>query len=224
MKALSDTLIVVAIDVDEEQEAEFNRWHQEVGIPRLLESPGYLSAVRCRAVVGEPRFTTMFEANPSATVKYSFDAESSFAPDSLELAKHVRLNVAVYQQIFPETGVIQGADWREEGTPGAILFNRFNVLPEREEEFNAWYNDEHLPFLAKVPGTISDRRFVALKGKQKYLARYDLTNPDVPTTEEWLKIRYSPWTMRVGRTVKDAWRNVLVPLEDVQLAKPPFGA
>jgi hypothetical protein len=199
--------------------AEFNLWQQEVGIPRLLESPGYVSAVRCTAVVGEPRYTTIFEVNPSAAVKHPIDQESTFAPDSDELSKHVRLDVAVYQQIFPETGVVEGVDWHEEGTPGAILFNRFNVDPERDEEFNAWYNTEHLPLLATVPGTISDRRFAAVKGKQKYLARYDLANPDVPTTEAWLKIRYTPWTMRVGRSVKDSWRNVLVPIGEIQIAK-----
>ena len=219
MKALSGTLVIVAIDVEPEWEAEFNHWHEAVGVPRLLESGGYLNSIRCSAVVGEPRYTTMFEVDRSAAFKHPFDQVSTYTPDASELASHVKLDVAVYQQIFPETGVVQGIDWREEGTPGAILFNRFNVLPERDEEFNAWYNEEHMPLLAQVPGTISDRRFVAVQGKQKYLARYDLVNPDVPTTEAWLEIRYTPWTMRVGRSVRDSWRNVLVPLGEVQVAK-----
>ena len=28
-----------------------------------------------------------------------------------------------------------------------------NVAPEAEEDFNAWYDEEHLPALAGVPGT-----------------------------------------------------------------------
>jgi antibiotic biosynthesis monooxygenase (ABM) superfamily enzyme len=217
VNATSDTLVIVSIDVEPEYEDEFNRWQEEENIPRLLESPGYLSAVRCEAALGTPRLTSIFEVDPSAAVELPIDQASTFVPD--HLASHAQLDVAVYKQIFPEEGVLHGVDWQDQGTPGAILLNRFNVPPEADEEFNAWYNEEHLPMLAEVPGTISDRRFAAIKGKQKYLARYDLVNTDVPTTEAWLKIRYTPWTKWIGRYVRDSWRVLLVPQGEVQFAK-----
>ncbi len=34
-----------------------------------------------------------------------------------------------------------------------------DVLPEHEAEFNRWYDDEHLPGLAAVPGTARASRY-----------------------------------------------------------------
>ena len=36
---------------------------------------------------------------------------------------------------------------------GGFLLNAMNVAPEHEADFNAWYDQEHLPLLSKVPGT-----------------------------------------------------------------------
>ena len=220
MNALSSTLVIVSIEAPPEPAEELSRWQKEEGVPRLLQSPGYFSAVRCEAVVGTPRYATIFEVDPASATTFPVDVAGSFLPAAGSLSEHVQVDVAVYQQIFPDEGVLHGVSWLGDGrTPGAILLNRFNVVPEFEEEFNAWYNTEHLPMMADVDGTISDRRFAAVKAKQKYLARYDLTNPDVPTTEPWLKVRYTPWTKWIGRAIRDGWRCVLVPLEDVQFAK-----
>ncbi|HEX5368119.1 MAG TPA: hypothetical protein VFY10_01750 [Dehalococcoidia bacterium] len=210
----------MSIEVEPEYADELNRWQKEEGVPRLLQSPGYRSAVRCEAVVGAPRYASIFEVDSAEATKFPIDQTSSFLPATGPLSEHVQIDVAVYEQIFPDEGVLRGVSWQDEGkTPGAILLNRFNVVPEFEEEFNAWYNTEHLPMMADVDGTISDRRFAATMAKQKYLARYDLMNPDVPTTEAWLKVRYTPWTKWIGRAIRDGWRCVLVPIEDYQFPK-----
>ncbi len=53
----------------------------------------------------------------------------------------------------------------------------------REEEYNAWYDDVHLPEFTALPGVISGRRFKvtspATNGKPAYAAIYELsTGPD----------------------------------------------
>ena len=50
----------------------------------------------------------------------------------------------------------------------------------REEEYNAWYDDIHLPEFCALPGVISGRRFkVAEEGKPRYAAIYELSaHPD----------------------------------------------
>ena len=50
----------------------------------------------------------------------------------------------------------------------------------REDEYNAWYDDIHLPEFSALPGVISGRRFkVAGDGKAQYAAIYELsTHPD----------------------------------------------
>ena len=50
----------------------------------------------------------------------------------------------------------------------------------REEEFNAWYREEHLPGLAAVPGTVGAYRFLRPVGRSpRYVACYDLLSPQV---------------------------------------------
>jgi hypothetical protein len=53
----------------------------------------------------------------------------------------------------------------------------------REEEYNAWYDDTHLPEFSALPGVISGRRFKvaspAADGKPTYAAVYELSaTPD----------------------------------------------
>ena len=50
----------------------------------------------------------------------------------------------------------------------------------REDEYNAWYDDIHLPEFSALPGVINGRRFkVAGDGKPQYAALYELSaHPD----------------------------------------------
>ena len=34
-----------------------------------------------------------------------------------------------------------------------------NIAPEHESDFNEWYNEEHVPALVAVPGTLCTRRY-----------------------------------------------------------------
>lgn len=72
--------------------------------------------------------------------------------------------------------------------------------PEREAEFNAWYDTEHIPERLALPGFLSARRWVAdaPPGSGKYLATYELLSRDVLSSPEYLD-RYAnptPWTRR----------------------------
>src|SRR6476469_9500649 len=50
----------------------------------------------------------------------------------------------------------------------------------REDDYNAWYDDIHLPEFSALPGVIAGRRFkVAGDGKPQYAAIYELSaHPD----------------------------------------------
>ena len=48
----------------------------------------------------------------------------------------------------------------------------------REDDYNAWYDDIHLPEFSALPGVIAGRRFkVAGDGKPQYAAVYELSSP-----------------------------------------------
>jgi hypothetical protein len=72
--------------------------------------------------------------------------------------------------------------------------------PQMAEEFNAWYDLEHLPERLSVPGFRSARRWV-LDGKPgdgKYLATYELDSLAVLTSPAYLArfANPTPWSRR----------------------------
>ncbi len=76
-----------------------------------------------------------------------------------------------------------------------------DVNPKHEEEFNAWYNTEHLPELLAVPGILTAARYEATKGGPKYLAVYELEGVEVLQTPEFKNRPRTPWGQRVSPTV-----------------------
>ena len=57
--------------------------------------------------------------------------------------------------------------------------------PTVETAFNAWYDTEHVPALARVPGVLCARRFRTGGGNPKYVALYHLSSPGVVDGAEW---------------------------------------
>jgi hypothetical protein len=46
-----------------------------------------------------------------------------------------------------------------------VMVVMMEVDPEHEEEFNRWYNEEHLPERLEIPGYVSARRFKLEEGE-----------------------------------------------------------
>ena len=94
-----------------------------------------------------------------------------------------------------------------------MLLFAMNPLPEVEADFNAWYDQEHVPALAAVPGCLTARRFrihnAMSEGNHRYLALYHLTAPDVCSSEAWKKAVETPWTHQVRPRTRDRLRIVL---------------
>jgi hypothetical protein len=77
--------------------------------------------------------------------------------------------------------------------------------PTLEEEFNAWYDTEHIADRLAVPGFETALRYVCTDGAPRYLAMYDLAHPDVLSSPAYLEVGFdnaSPWTKRVTSRVR----------------------
>jgi hypothetical protein len=79
--------------------------------------------------------------------------------------------------------------------------NRYAVEMDPEagwqEKLFAWYDEEHLPGLASVPGCIAAVRCINLDHSPFSIAFYDLTSPEVLGCEPWLKVRNTAWSDQV---------------------------
>jgi hypothetical protein len=77
--------------------------------------------------------------------------------------------------------------------------------PAFEDEFNAWYDTEHIPERVAVPGFETGIRYVCVTGAPRFLAMYDTRSPQVLDSPEYLRVSFdksSPWTKRVTSRVK----------------------
>ena len=102
--------------------------------------------------------------------------------------------------------------------PGLLLV-MMEIKPEREEEFNRWYNEEHVPERLAIPGFRKARRFKAVEGEPKYLALYELDSPAVLETETykyWTGQGTTPWTESVLSDLTQFVSNVYVEILSVE--------
>jgi hypothetical protein len=74
-----------------------------------------------------------------------------------------------------------------------------------EEEFTAWYDTEHVPERAALPGFKTALRYVNLSGYPRFMAIYDLDEVATLDTPEYQAVsgpNFSPWTKRVTSRVQ----------------------
>jgi len=77
------------------------------------------------------------------------------------------------------------------------------VETEAEVEFNAWYDQEHIPLLSQVPGVLSARRFRTGEGTHTYVALYHLASPEVSTSVPWSQALQTPWAVKIDPHLRD---------------------
>jgi antibiotic biosynthesis monooxygenase (ABM) superfamily enzyme len=76
-------------------------------------------------------------------------------------------------------------------------------VPEVENDFNEWYNIDHLPQLAAVPGVHGARRYRKLSGNgTQYLALYEFDNAQVRSTAAWAQAANTEWTKKIRPHLK----------------------
>ncbi|MCM8732032.1 DUF4286 family protein [Hephaestia sp. GCM10023244] len=80
-----------------------------------------------------------------------------------------------------------------------LLLNQMDIDAAHEDEFNDWYDTEHLPRIAAVDGVIAARRFRSDADTPRYLATYHLRDLDVVRGAAWKAAASTPWTARMRR-------------------------
>lgn len=101
--------------------------------------------------------------------------------------------------------------------PKGLLLMMTDIDPANEEDFNRWYEEEHLAERMAIPGFVNARRFQAIEGGPKYLALYDLESPEVLQSAPYRHIvgpGKSPWTGRLEPQFRNFRRNVYVALSE----------
>jgi hypothetical protein len=62
---------------------------------------------------------------------------------------------------------------------GILLVESFPSSPERDQEYNTWYDEVHLGELMALDGFVSARRMRPVDGKGPYVAIYEIEGDDL---------------------------------------------
>lgn len=85
----------------------------------------------------------------------------------------------------------------------AVLVVQVEIDPADDEEFNRWYDEEHLPEKLATPGFISARRFRVSDGGPRYMVIYELENADAATSPEYMSQKATEW----GASIMGRWKS-----------------
>jgi hypothetical protein len=94
--------------------------------------------------------------------------------------------------------------------PQGLLMAIMEPDPLHDEEFNAWYDLEHIPQILSIPGVVKATRWVCVAGWPRYLAAYDLEHIDVLKSDAYRQAtgaNFTPWTRRMLGRVR-GWRRL----------------
>ena len=182
-------LLLVQANVEARHEHAFNAWYYH-HVPALLEMPGYRWGRRYQGVVGDTKYLALYEIEdaaflehligPDADKRHPIANEEFGKFDQLQGLSDVRINI--YQQ---RSGSHLGNPLLNDDLPLSVVMVDC-VVPEKEAEFNAWYDRSHLPNLVQIPGYASGARFQLvdhpalewLDMGPKYLALYEFDSLD----------------------------------------------
>jgi hypothetical protein len=198
-------LLLASFNFKHANEDEFHAWYDTEHVPERERVPGFLT---CQRWIGadDPKISVatydLETVAVLASPAYRAIGGENLSPWSKRVtAQCERILRFEGEQTLP-------GDQVSPADAGALLVNAMNVAPEAEDDFNKWYDEEHIPALAAVPGTLCARRFRATQSPLKYVALYHLTTPEVVTCEAWQKAVDTPWTQRMRPHMRDRVRIV----------------
>jgi hypothetical protein len=203
-------LLVAAFDSSPVAEDEFNDWYDTEHVPERRACPGFINAERWVGAENPKIAIATYDLESIDVLRsdaYRKIGGENLSPWSKRVtAKATRLGRFEGEQLPPGNVAAPQA-------AGGALFFAMNVAPEAEADFNAWYDEEHIPRLSKVPGCLSARRWKLLsatsEGKHRYLAFYHLASPEVCSSGAWKEAAETPWTLRIRPHTRDRMRIAL---------------
>lgn len=200
--------------VSSERAAEFERWYAEEHLRDVVDVPGILAGRVFERVELDFSSTSAF----NYLTVYEIDSASAFeTPESRKLAdspsdwtRRVAFDLPMdseyYAALSPAAGAIVTAagvvETDRQPIGHALLHVMMDCDPNLEEEFQRWYDEEHVARLLRAPGVHSARRFRADAAGPEglpFLAVYELEDEAVVQSEAFLSASAAtPWRERLG--------------------------
>lgn len=211
----------IAYGLLEAQRTEYLAWFHDVHIPEKLSRPGYLWAAHYALERGG--YLALFGASA---------ARVFLDPSPGQLAQRqgagTKRMIGMRQQPFAcilvEEYRVEGPAAAQRGSgmaPGPVVqLGNYNAAsPAVEDDLGAWYAQERLPALGKLPGCVGARKLLATVGAYKHAILHEFVSLELreryfgPLEAEgrdpdtWMgrirpQLQHAPWSPAVGKQIK----------------------
>jgi hypothetical protein len=179
---MSKGALIAAMDFSSVAADEFNDWYDTEHIPERRNVPGFLALQRWVGAENPRQSVATYDLDNLEVLGspgYRAIGGENLSPWSKRVtAKVERLLRYEGEQILP-------GDATAPSGAGGLLLVGMTPGPDVEAAFNTWYDLEHVPALAGVPGVLCARRFRTNASGTKYIALYHLEAPGVVDSAEW---------------------------------------
>ncbi len=195
---------IILVDADPQKEADFNRWYNTEHEPLLRKVPGVLWTYRGINLgeKGQKYFYLYVHENMDIQKSEQYRAASQ-----TDWAKEIRPFLKNFEALNAVV-IVPGPIFTEFKEGNIIRTVQVNVSPDYEEDFNNWYDKEHIPTLKEVPGVMVIWRAINLGEKgQKYLTVYFQDNIEVQKREDYKKASQTAWLKSLLPHLKDLSGN-----------------
>jgi hypothetical protein len=195
-------LLFASFDFSTAHADEFHDWYDLEHIPERLRVPGFLNAERWISDENPNVAVATYDLDTCGVLR-SAPYQAIGGSNGSVWTKRV---TAMARRVMRYEGEqLMPGDVAAPAGAGGLLVASMNVDPAAEPEFNEWYNAEHLPQLAAVPGVLCARRYnsSAPDRERQYLALYHLGRPDVALSEAWNRAANTEWTRRMRPHFRD---------------------
>jgi hypothetical protein len=175
---------------------DFDNWYREEHIPARMGIPGFAGAVRGWAVQGEPQHLAI----------YYLDSLDVLQQESYRLLKsdpsERTASMLATVQAFTRWTCAEIADTGERPQTRYLYVVTFAVPESAQDEFDAWYAEDHIPTLMQASGWSRVRRYAPVgdgtPSDVTRIAVHELTDLQALDSPERASARASAWRARLA--------------------------
>lgn len=176
-----------------------------------------LSSSRYQAVDSQsPSWLALYDITSPAVAQTP--AYKSLGPKASEREKQIIADLgSINRQVYEHIVSFVHPNTRLSSLPGPYVFAvHMKVSLEGEDEFNRWYNEEHMMLLSRIPGWLCGKRYKLVESVSRgvkiepsedgmpyaeYLAIHELESRGFMGLPEFNAAIQTPWRERVMKTV-----------------------
>jgi hypothetical protein len=198
-------LITVWLDVPPHRDEEFNDWYNLEHIPQVVGLPGFVSGRRYRCDEAPLKYLAWYDTRDE-TIEPGADFQR-LVNDPTPWSRRMRTLYGDRRERFNFRLMRDVGKVPEQDTPWLYIVHT-DIPDDVVDEYNEWYDHEHLPRLVTVPGVLRARRYTATSGSPRYLTAYELTDRNAFESSAGLKARKTPWTEKMRSLFQNTRRSM----------------